>query len=265
MKKAIILVLIYFLVQVAAALLCMGAMIIYQYATTGSFVTTDMTSDIMAPMMVLGFVLMSLILWKGGYLRPFNEVWNVLTPSYLGWTALLGCALIFLIDSLLSLFDFLPDILENAFEALESGWLGIFAVSVLGPILEEMLFRGAITRELLKRYKPQHAILFSGLIFGLFHINPAQVVPAMLIGFVLAWLYWRTKSIIPGIIIHIINNSLSCYITVVHPEAESLTDLFGGRAPVAFGILIAIALCYVCVMKLNNVEEKVNPDDSPLS
>lgn len=264
MKKAIILVLIYFLVQLVASFLCMGGMIIYQYATTGSFVTTNMVSDIMVPMLILGFVLMSLILWKGGYLRPFNEVWNVLTPSYLGWTALLGCALIFLIDTLLSMLDFLPDIMEDTFEALESGWVGILAVSVLGPILEEMLFRGAITRELLKHYNSKHAILFSGLIFGLFHINPAQILPAMLIGFVLAWLYWRTKSIIPGIIIHIINNSLSCYITVAHPGAESIFDLVGGTAPVAFGVLIALALGYVSIMKLNAVE-KINSEDSLLS
>ena len=264
MKRSVILVLVYFLVQLVASLLCMGGLILCRYATTGSFVTTDLVTEILAPTLVLGFVLMSLILWKGGYLRPFNEVWNVLTPAYLGWTALLGCALIFLIDCLLSMFDFLPDWLEDTFDVIESGWLGIFAVSVLGPILEEMLFRGAVTRELLKHYKPRQAVLFSGLVFGLFHINPAQVLPAMLIGFALAWLYWRTKSIIPGIIIHIINNSLSCYLSVAHPDAESIFDLMGGTAPVAFGILIALAVGYVCVMKLSAVEV-IKSEDALLS
>ena len=264
MKKAIILVLVYFLMQLLAGVVSMGGVLAYQFIKTGSYVTTDIRSEAVVPTLVLGIVFMSIILWKGGYLRPFNEVWNVLTPSYLGWTTLLGFALIFLIDSLLSMFDFLPDIMEETFDVLESGWLGIFAVSVLGPILEEMLFRGAITRELLKHYKPQHAILFSGLIFGLFHINPAQILPAMLIGFVLAWLYWRTKSIIPGIIIHIINNSLSCYLSVAHPETESIFDLMGGTAPVAFGILIALAVVYISVVKLNAVE-KINSEDSLLS
>ena len=36
-------------------------------------------------------------------------------------------------------------------------------------VLEELLFRGAITKELLRRYSPAKAILFSGLIFGIFH------------------------------------------------------------------------------------------------
>ena len=252
MKKSIILVLAYFLVQFVASVLCMGVLLVYQYVKTGSFVVTDLLADVAVPSLVLSFVIMTAILWRLGYLRPVNEVWNVLTTKYLGWTALLGISMIFLLDFLLSLADFLPNWLDETFDVLESDWLGIFAVSVLGPILEEMLFRGAITRELLKQYKPTHAILFSGLIFGLFHINPAQILPAMLIGFALAWLYWRTKSIVPGIVIHIINNSLSCYLSVAYPNKESIFDILGNAA-VAYGVLIAIALFYVSYEKLRSL------------
>ena len=230
----------------------MGVLFVYQYAQTGSFVTTDLAADVAVHSLVLGIVIMAIILWRLGYLRPVNEVWNVLTPKYLGWTALMGLSMIFLLDFLLSIFDFLPNWLEESFDLLESDFVGILAVSVLGPILEEMLFRGAVTRELLKHYKPKKAILISGLIFGLFHINPAQVLPAMLIGFVLAWLYWRTKSIVPGIIIHIINNSLSCYLSVAYPNEDSLFELIGNAA-VSFGVLIAAALLYVSYEKLRSL------------
>lgn len=252
MKRSIILVLVYFLVQFVAGLLCMGVLLVYQYVITGSFVVTELASDAAVPTLILGFVIMAFILWRLGYLRPVNEVWNVLTPNYLGWTALMGISMIFLLDFLLSMFDFLPNWLEESFDLLESDFVGILAVSVLGPILEEMLFRGAVTRELLKHYKPMNAILISGLIFGLFHINPAQVFPAMLIGFVLAWLYWRTKSIVPGIIIHIINNSLSCYLSVAYPNKESISDILGNAA-VSFGVLIAVALFYISYEKLRSL------------
>lgn len=252
MKRSIILVLVYFLVQLVASFLCMGVLFMYQYAQTGSFVVTGLAADVAVPSLVLGIVIMAIILWRLGYLRPVNEVWNVLTPEYLGWTALMGISMIFLLDFLLSIFDFLPNWLEESFDLLESDYIGILAVSVLGPILEEMLFRGAITRELLKHYKPMNAILISGLIFGLFHINPAQVLPAMLIGFVLAWLYWRTKSIVPGIVIHIINNSLSCYLSVAYPNKDSLFELIGNAA-VSFGVLIAVTLLYVSYEKLRSL------------
>ena len=70
---------------------------------------------------------------------------------------------------------FLPDWLSDTFDLLQSGWLGIIC-SYIGTHFEELLFRGAITKVLLKKYNPLVAILISGLIFGIFHMNPAQVV-----------------------------------------------------------------------------------------
>ena len=90
--------------------------------------------------------------------------------------------------------SFLPNLLDQTFDILQSGWLGILCISVLGPVLEELLFRGAITKELLRRYSPAKAILFSGLIFGIFHLNPVQIIGACLIGFLLAWLYYKTDK-----------------------------------------------------------------------
>ena len=66
----------------------------------------------------------------------------------------------------MSKLSFLPDWLGNTFDLLQSGWLGILCISVLGPILEEMLFRGAITKVLLRKYNPVKAIILSALIFG---------------------------------------------------------------------------------------------------
>ena len=59
---------------------------------------------------------------------------------------------------------FFAQFVGQTFDILQSGWLGILCISVLGPVLEELLFRGAITKELLRRYSPAKAILFSGLI-----------------------------------------------------------------------------------------------------
>ena len=105
------------------------------------------------------------------------------------------------------------NLLDQTFDIPQSGWLGILCISVLGPVLEELLFRGAITKELLRRYSPAKAILFSGLIFGIFHPNPVQIIGACLIGFLLAWLYYKTRSLMACILIHIMNNGLSVYLS----------------------------------------------------
>ena len=95
--------------------------------------------------------------------------------AYLGWSIIIGLSTIFLIDFVMARLSFLPDWMGATFDVLQSGWLGIICISVLGPVLEEMLFRGAITKVLLQRYSPVKAIILSALVFGIFHINPAQV------------------------------------------------------------------------------------------
>ena len=124
--------------------------------------------------------------------------------------------------------DWIPNIMEQSFDILQSGWGGILAIAIIGPVLEELLFRGAITKSLLQQYNPTKAILISALLFGVFHINPAQILPAFLIGILLAWTYYKTGSLIPCILMHILNNSLAVYLSIQYPETENMDDLISG-------------------------------------
>ena len=187
MKTAIKLVLIYFVMQILAALLVMPFTMLYSYAVNGTI--DDTSTAALAPSMLLGFVGMGAYLWRKGYLKGDKRIWSPVSVAYLGWSAVIGLATIFLIDFVMSKLSFLPDWMGATFDVLQSGWLGIICISVLGPVLEEMLFRGAITKVLLQKYSPVKAVILSALIFGIFHINPAQVVGAVLSGVLFAWLY----------------------------------------------------------------------------
>ena len=252
MKRAIVLVGVYFLMQLVSSILCVAALTGMDFVRHQTFNIDVMSLSTAAivPSLILGFVLMAAFLWRKGYLKD-ARLWNITTFAFLGWSILLGMSLIFLIDILMSLLN-VPDFLETSFDVIESGWIGILAVAIIGPVLEEMLFRGAITKELLKQYEPSKAIFISGLIFGIFHLNPAQIFPAMLIGFVLAWLYWRTGSLIPGILIHIVNNSLSCYLSITYPNTNDITELLG--AGIVAGVLLAVALGYFSFKQLTKAE-----------
>ena len=187
MKTAIKLALIYLAMQILGALAVGPFTMIYAYVKYG---TVDRASEFaLAPTLLAGFVFMLIYLWQKGYLTGDKRLYSPVSVSYLSWSAMMGISMIYLIDFLMSHLTFLPDWLSDTFDLLQSGWLGIICVAILGPILEELLFRGAITKVLLKKYNPVVAILISGLIFGIFHMNPAQVVGATLIGFILAWIY----------------------------------------------------------------------------
>ena len=229
MKTAIKLALIYLAMQILGALAVGPFTMIYAYVKYG---TVDRASEFaLAPTLLAGFV----------YLTGDKRLYSPVSVSYLSWSAMMGISMIYLIDFLMSHLTFLPDWLSDTFDLLQSGWLGIICVAILGPILEELLFRGAITKVLLKKYNPVVAILISGLIFGIFHMNPAQVVGATLIGFILAWIYYKTYSLIPCILIHIMNNSLSVYLALKFPNVEYSSELIGEKAYLT-GLVIAFLL-----------------------
>jgi uncharacterized protein len=127
---------------------------------------------------------------------------------------LLTVPLLYMLDWVL--IDFLQRLLpvsvweERAFARMMSGSLGaIIAVCVLAPVLEEMLFRGIMLRSFLSQYPRWQAIFTSALIFGIAHFNIYQFVLATWLGIFLGWLYERTKSLIPGIVLHAVINVLA--------------------------------------------------------
>lgn len=257
MKTAIKLVLLYFLMQIGAALTVGTLSILYVYFTSGTLDTARAGELAITPTLLLGFIFMTLYLWRKKYLTGDKQRYSFLSFSWLAWSALAGISSIFLIGGLVSQLTFLPNWLDNTFDVLQSGWLGILCITVLGPVLEELLFRGAITDALLKKYSPAKAIVFSGLIFGLFHVNPVQVVSASLIGFVLAWLYYKTQSLIPCILIHILNNSLSVYLSLKFPELENDPNVYDSL-PMILGLVVSSLLLFLSLKMLNNYRRTDN-------
>ncbi|TKG96159.1 CPBP family intramembrane metalloprotease [Puteibacter caeruleilacunae] len=79
-------------------------------------------------------------------------------------------------------------------------------VIFVAPLVEELIFRGIILDGLLKKYSPVFAIFFSGLLFALAHFNPWQIVTAFALGVFSGWMYYKTKSLLPCILIHFTAN-----------------------------------------------------------
>lgn len=229
MKTAIKLILLDLLIaQIIAPILIMIPCTIYLLVTTGNLDKAVLTQTIMIPAQLAGQIMMGIYLWKAGYISTQKSTWSLVSAPYLISSALAILTGGFLVSALMSLMDWIPNIMEQSFDILQSGWGGILAIAIVGPVLEELLFRGAITKALLQQYNPTKAILISALLFGVFHINPAQILPAFLIGILLAWTYYKTGSLIPCILMHILNNSLAVYLSIKYPEAENMDDLING-------------------------------------
>lgn len=85
-------------------------------------------------------------------------------------------------------------------------WL---AGAVVAPICEECFFRGYVFGALRGRYGRPVAYVGSGLLFAMIHLNAAAIVPILVMALGLAFLYDRSKSVVPGIVAHGFNNAVA--------------------------------------------------------
>jgi membrane protease YdiL (CAAX protease family) len=100
---------------------------------------------------------------------------------------------------------------EDIAESFGSVPVQILLIAVAAPISEEVCFRGMLFGGLRERWPRIPAALLAGLIFGALHAltGLSAVPPLIFFGFVLCLLYERTGSIVPGIILHVLNNSVA--------------------------------------------------------
>jgi ABC-2 type transport system permease protein/sodium transport system permease protein len=110
-------------------------------------------------------------------------------------------------------------------------WM-IFVTSALVPALaEEFFFRGYVLSAFRNRISPLRAVLYSALIFGLFHVINGSVLslerffPTTLLGLALGFVAIRTHSLWPGVLLHAIHNGLLFWLTRF--SEKELSEWFG--------------------------------------
>lgn len=109
-------------------------------------------------------------------------------------------------------FDEIPlfkDMFEELLKNIENELIGYtLSAIILAPILEEYMYRELMLNGLMKSYSPAKALFISTFIFAFVHLNPWQFVTAMLLGYLLGWIYIRTRSYWLCVIVHMLNNAV---------------------------------------------------------
>lgn len=173
------------------------------------------------------------------------------------WTVLFWCVVATLgslIPSswLQELMPELPNTAEKAFDLVLKDRWGYFIVGLLAPLSEELVFRGAILRELLKwKENPWIGIIISAMLFSLVHMNPVQMPHAFLVGILLGWLYYRTNSIIPGVTWHWVNNTIAYVMYNLTNPDETLLEYFGSQQRVLMAVGFSLMIFLPALYQLN--------------
>ncbi|MFW9987368.1 MAG: type II CAAX prenyl endopeptidase Rce1 family protein [Candidatus Odinarchaeota archaeon] len=138
---------------------------------------------------------------------------------------------------------------------LRMGWF-IFLFMIRAGLWEEVAFRGVILNLQLKKYSRTTSIILNGLFFGLFHllnllsgqnyyVTFMQVIFASFLGFSFAYMYTKTKSLIPCIIIHYLIDTIGqLFLNVSFP------NLFNATLFLIFGIGVVPTFLIMIIVRL---------------
>lgn len=156
-----------------------------------------------------------------GYFKVCRRMFTCVGGKVLVYSMLLVFAAMYAMNVVVQWFGF-EDNLEAVFRELTHNILGFVSITVLAPLLEEMLFRGAIQGYLMRRYSnPWVGIITASLVFGVVHGNPIQIFYASCLGIVFGWIYYRTGTLFPVVLGHILNNMLAALLMVSGLDKES--------------------------------------------
>lgn len=128
-------------------------------------------------------------------------------PAALGWmAAAAGAYLLFAVLYATLVVEPKQEDIAEGFGAVP---VQVLLIVLAAPISEELCFRGMLYGGLRERYPRYVAAALAGFLFGALHFftGVSAVPPLIAFGFVLCLLYEKTGSIVPGVLLHMLNNS----------------------------------------------------------
>lgn len=157
-------------------------------------------------------------------------------------------ALLQLNGLLMEQFQGMNEILNPLTEA--NLFIMILTIGIVAPFAEEFLFRGVIYRTLSKNISIPVTIIIQGVLFGIYHGNLIQGVYASLLGIIFGFITYRTQSLWPAIIAHMINNTIAVIIPTV------MGNIFNTTSCMIF-IIIGLIGTIITIFFINKNNPKV--------
>jgi hypothetical protein len=104
--------------------------------------------------------------------------------------------------------------------------INLLIIALLPAFGEELVFRGIVQQQLMRRIaNPWVALGLSAAIFSFIHLQFEGFLPRVLLGFLLGWLYWRTRNFWVPVVAHFFNNGIQVVGQYLYGKKLSTVDL----------------------------------------
>ena len=252
---------VWLLIQIVVAIVFIvpAAIIMLGLESTMDFGYDVGKTWLLALCMILINLVIIYVFWKRRY-SNLSFLWSEKAKRLYFWVIIASIGYIMAdwnLEELLPFADWESEDLE-LLNQLVGNPIGIITASIVAPVVEEVVFRGAILRALLqKKWSPWIAIVISAAIFGIIHLNLTQGVSAFVVGIFMGWLFYRTRSIWPGVILHMMNNTISSLWSYLPENTFSSIPL----SPTGYLLLfvpVGLFLLVIGIQKINLMADSVD-------
>jgi len=146
----------------------------------------------------------------------------------------------------------------------------MFIISITAGVCEEWFFRGMILNAYETKLGSKWGAIFSGLLFGVFHFNPQNLLGPIILGITFAYLVQITNSIVSGMFAHAANNGISVtmsYIfniigqeTVVESTSSSVNVLLQSNGTMISIFIVYGFLAFGCFLGVKAILKSISKD-----
>lgn len=150
-----------------------------------------------------------------------------------------------------------PSLVESMELILGAPVLGVLYVVLIGPVYEEIVFRGFILGGLLRRgYGFFTAAVVSSALFGLLHLNVAQGINAFFVGLLAATLYYWTGNLKYAITLHMVNNIFVSLSGAVVEKIIEKASLWTNLGTSFIGLLMTFYVLRIIYVKTQGLSDR---------
>ena len=148
------------------------------------------------------------------------------------------------------------DVSEHLFAAKSGGQFAflVFVVAITPAICEESFFRGYFQRTL-ERTAGMKSFIWTGVLFGLFHMQPLGLITLSLLGLLFSYFYYRSKSIFPSSAAHFTNNFIALMLMYAPKKFGFILNGNISIWIVLLSLAFAAALLIIFIKLSDNKEE----------
>ena len=181
-------------------------------------------NSLLRDLCVAAFVFL-LVRLRGQSLRDLGfrgeRFWKNVKTGVIGYVAVVPPMLLgfVILGALMQLFSYEPmpqEVVQIYLKKSAGPYLFIFTmfVAILGPVLEELFFRGFAYPVVKRKIGSVRAMALTAAVFAGFHMSLAAFAPIFFLGFFLTYLYETTGSLVPSITAHVLHNTLMVFLTL---------------------------------------------------